>query len=1444
MNTKAPGVILLLTVFSFWTGQICLSQIHSATSAHTTYTGHSMTGYQGWFGTPGDGGTNSWRHYKGGDGFKPGSASIEYWPDMREADEVEKYLTSYVKADGMPCYVFSSVHPKTVSRHFQWMKEYGIDGAFMQRFRSDWGLKTTMNKILANALAAAREHDRAISLMYDIGTNIHIDGVPNDALRTEEVNKIFDDWKALVDDLGLTTGGDDQPYLYHNAKPLVVLWGVGFKHRHTTTGLDMQFWVELVDSLQNSPEYGGCSIMLGVPTSWRMGGGDCVSGSEHTKMLELIRSVDIIQPWHTSRFSRAQMQIEFKNLVQLDIAWCDGNGIDYTPTVSPGIREKILHENNYEKPRDGGYYFWDMARAAIAAGSEMLYLGMFDEVDEGTQYHKIDNNPPPYRSNLSFATYGGDPEDHYLWLAGEATRALRGEFVMGTAFRERADDTDFQSNISFSDLGSDYEMNLAGAVPGRKVFYADPYKVPDGAPTVGTLRDTSLFASELSDQAVTFPADQRGRYIRLVEVDALADTIMAYQAIVGTHGFAQVPYVTSFEKGSIDHTYWTRESDNNAGRVEVSSLNEPLTGKYHLTMDSREAGTEVTNSVDLYLDMESILTDILLEFSFKTSAAGADPGDGVYFSDDGGMNFVRVSGFQGTPGAYTDTVLNLSELATAAGLSLSDNFVIRFMHRDSQAIPLGGLALDDIRILHSGIQSGFAQFSDSDTVTQGAWHGIYGVDGHLIVAKDTMLPEEVSIFWDPASRSRIWEDSSSDARGLQFKPDTTILSARYADDEDHPWWFSVDVGTQETNVSLYFLDGDSLGRSFVLNVTDYATGDRYDVQTLSGFEGGIWYTWKIRGKVRFTMDTLEGPDAVVSGIFFSPYTPSALEVTHHLSFDGVDDYVDCGRGEALQISGSEITLEAWFKMVGTKADIYQSTILAMDHGESGNDVGYFMRANGDGQIEWGFGDGTWHQLKSEDGVQLFEPDTWNHVAGVYEGNYQKIYLNGNLVHSSDPFTATISPAPSEHLYIGSSPSFSGRVIEAGLTEVRIWNIARTDEEIREFATKRILGDETGLAAYWPMNEGKGQSITDMTGKGNEGILGGDMEHSLLDPVWKREPIVKYIDVMEGFNGSFEDDFNFWRFFEVPNPLGSTHEIIQGDVVHGANAAKVSYVEPDETLADRALDLWDANIPLIPGNEYSGAFWAKTDSTEQGQLNMAYGFFDQGRSVISEAGLAYELTKEYTELTFEFTPPEGTAKGWLAFRWKDEGSHVTGVVYMDHVQLWTLQNILVESIDITAPADTIDIAELIHLSAEVLPDSATEIGIAWSLSSTEDSTVARIDSRGFVTGLAEGSVTVLATALDESGIVGTYDLHVRGPVGIYPRESIQVSLYPNPSKGTLNIVSDQGYCSYTIWSILGQAVQKGEFYRHTSLKVGHLNNGLYMIEIATDRSREILRFIKE
>ncbi len=510
------------------------AQKHSATSAYTTYKGLVMTGYQGWFGTPGDGATNSWRHYNNSNGFEPGASSIEYWPDMREADEDEKALTPFVKSDGSPAYVFSSANQKTVNRHYRWMKEYGIDGAFQQRFRSDFGMRSTLNKVLANSLEGARNNGRAIAIMYDISGNVYAAGHEKekvDSVRTDRVQSIADDFKFLVDSLRLTTGGDDQPYLYHNGKPLIALWGFGFPHRHGySNGLDVQFWEELMDFFQNDPEYGGCSIMFGVPTYWRVGGGDCIWGVKHNEMLKVLQRADIIMPWHTSRFERANMFDDFYNILEDDVTWGKYYNVDVVPTISPGIREKIINNNGYEKKREGGYYFWDMTRAALEAGAEMLYLGMFDEVDEGTQFCKIDNDPPLNAGAEPFGTYEGDPPDHYLWLGGEAKRALNGEFEIETTFRTRADKDDFLSKVDFIDNDNGFEMALTSSAIGRKIFFADPYKVPDGAPTLNVKRDSELFKTELTEAKIQFGNENKELYFRFVEVDE-NDNVLSYYAV-------------------------------------------------------------------------------------------------------------------------------------------------------------------------------------------------------------------------------------------------------------------------------------------------------------------------------------------------------------------------------------------------------------------------------------------------------------------------------------------------------------------------------------------------------------------------------------------------------------------------------------------------------------------------------------------------------------------------------------------------------------------------------------------------------------------------------------------------------------------------------------------------------------------------------------------------
>lgn len=219
---------------------------HSASSQFMSYEGLIMSGYQGWFRAEGDGSNLGWNHYGVKGTFDKENVTIDLWPDVTEYEKV--YPTSFLLSDGLPARVFSSWDKSTVDLHFKWMKEYDIDGVFMQRFfgvtRTPESRKTG-NVILENALEASRKNNRAIAVMYDLS-----------GLRPgEDCSSVIEDWKQLVDDLKIASGGKDQTYLYHRGKPMVAIWGLGFPDRPYNIrdiGID-----KLIDFLKNDPKYGG-----------------------------------------------------------------------------------------------------------------------------------------------------------------------------------------------------------------------------------------------------------------------------------------------------------------------------------------------------------------------------------------------------------------------------------------------------------------------------------------------------------------------------------------------------------------------------------------------------------------------------------------------------------------------------------------------------------------------------------------------------------------------------------------------------------------------------------------------------------------------------------------------------------------------------------------------------------------------------------------------------------------------------------------------------------------------------------------------------------------------------------------------------------------------------------------------------------------------------------
>ncbi len=373
-----------------------------------TLTGKVMCGYQGWFACEGDGADRGWAHWTKTRGpLAPGNAKIDLWPDVSELGADERFATDFRHADGRPAEVFSSFKRATVLRHFEWMREYGIDGAFVQRFAAgvrDPKFLRQNNTVLTHCRDGAEASGRAFAVMYDLS-----------GLGANRIQQVMDDWRSLRVELHVT---DSAAYLRHRGKPLVAVWGIGFSDDRKYTLAECR---ELVEFLKKD----GCSVMLGVPTHWRELKNDALADPALHDVLKL---ADVVSPWTVGRYrDAAGVARHEEKFLRPDLAWCAQAKLDYLPVVFPGFSWHNMKGDPLDAiPRRNGEFLWSQFTAAKRAGAEMIYVAMFDEVDEGTAIFKC-TNEVPVGGESKFVTYESLPSDFYLRLTGAGGKLLRGE---------------------------------------------------------------------------------------------------------------------------------------------------------------------------------------------------------------------------------------------------------------------------------------------------------------------------------------------------------------------------------------------------------------------------------------------------------------------------------------------------------------------------------------------------------------------------------------------------------------------------------------------------------------------------------------------------------------------------------------------------------------------------------------------------------------------------------------------------------------------------------------------------------------------------------------------------------------------------------------------------------------------------------------------------------
>ncbi len=362
----------------------------------TTLKGKVLCGYQGWFRTPKDG---DWFHWsRDRSAISPHTVTFEMWPDVSEyPSDALATADAYTFADGSAAKLFSSTHAGVVDKHFEWMREYGLDGVFVQRFLGGLDGAAGSAKeaiVLDHAQKSAVKHGRIFAVEYDMS------GTPPD--RALEVMQ--KDWKYLTTQMKIT---QNPRYLRHNGKPVLAIFGF-FTDRMSGAQANA-----IIDAFEQE----GVALVGAGQWWWRR--------ETDRDWHRAFRRFTAYSPWDVGNVRVMDgVKKAPTDRWEADLAEAKRVGMMLLPVIYPGFSWDNLKRQPSGSsliPRRKGEFFREQFQAASSLGIDQAFVAMFDEVDEATAIFKVRDKPPVQGH---FVGFEGLPSDAYLKIAGEGTKLI------------------------------------------------------------------------------------------------------------------------------------------------------------------------------------------------------------------------------------------------------------------------------------------------------------------------------------------------------------------------------------------------------------------------------------------------------------------------------------------------------------------------------------------------------------------------------------------------------------------------------------------------------------------------------------------------------------------------------------------------------------------------------------------------------------------------------------------------------------------------------------------------------------------------------------------------------------------------------------------------------------------------------------------------------------
>jgi hypothetical protein len=211
----------------------------------------------------------------------------------------------------------------------------------------------------------------------------------------------------------------------------------------------------------------------------------------------------------------------------------------------------------------------------------------------------------------------------------------------------------------------------------------------------------------------------------------------------------------------------------------------------------------------------------------------------------------------------------------------------------------------------------------------------------------------------------------------------------------------------------------------------------------------------------------------------APYSKYAM------SFDGTDDYIDCGNDASFNLT-TGLTVSAWVKLTA-----YQNDKFILAKRWASNSFQIATAGGGKSQCSVWIGSTRYDAI----GSTVLSADTWYNIVGTFDGSNVKVYVNSTL-EDTTPASGNLATT-TDIVSIAKGLNNNSYNFNGSISNVSIWNAALTSAQVTEVYNQGLPSNLNSNSAYsnlvswWQLGENSSFDGNDWICADEKGTNNGD-----------------------------------------------------------------------------------------------------------------------------------------------------------------------------------------------------------------------------------------------------------------------------------------------------------------------------------------------------------------